>query len=168
MSTSMFVDPEIFTQADGAQSPWVPVPFPEDPYEAIRQAYLVETGTPESPHSVASPTPLPDSTSPTHYDEDSVDSDTFGARSTPLDSTAPLSPDHPLTHASPTLVPILYRIARMAVCELPEMSPGLSASIAEVAAMSNLGFRKRFRSSYESSPLLSPPDLPLRKRYRGT
>ncbi|GJT43584.1 hypothetical protein Tco_0952299 [Tanacetum coccineum] len=43
MSTPVFVDPEISTQADGAQSPRVPVPFPEDPYEAIRQAYLVET-----------------------------------------------------------------------------------------------------------------------------
>ncbi|GJV12659.1 hypothetical protein Tco_0477659 [Tanacetum coccineum] len=29
-------------------------------------------------------------------------------------------------------------------------------------------FRKRFRSSYESSPSSSPPDLLLRKRYRGT
>ncbi|GKE73850.1 hypothetical protein Tco_1535891 [Tanacetum coccineum] len=140
MSTPVFVDPEISTQADGAQSPRVPVPFPEDPYEAIRQAYLVETETPESPHTVASPTPLPDSTPPTRHAEDSVDSDTSGARSTPSDSTAPLSPDHPLTHASPTLVPILRRTARMAVRVLPAMSPGLSASIAEVAAMSDSTF----------------------------
>ncbi|GKE08248.1 hypothetical protein Tco_1411799 [Tanacetum coccineum] len=48
------------------------------------------------------------------------------------------------------------------------MSPGLSASMAEVAAMSDSAFRKRFRSSYESLPSSSPPDLPLRKRYRGT
>ncbi|GJX89390.1 hypothetical protein Tco_0341404 [Tanacetum coccineum] len=48
------------------------------------------------------------------------------------------------------------------------MSSGLSASMAEVAAMSESAFRKRFRSSYESSPSLSPPDLPSRKRYRGT
>ncbi|GJV23343.1 hypothetical protein Tco_1376038 [Tanacetum coccineum] len=110
MSTLVFVDPEISTQADGARSPRVPVPFPEDPYEAIRHAYLVETETPESP--------------------------------TP--------------------------ITRMVVCVLPAMSPGLSASIAEVVTMSDLAFRKRFRSSYESSPSSSPPDLPLRKRYRGT
>ncbi|GJX64556.1 hypothetical protein Tco_0298899, partial [Tanacetum coccineum] len=45
MSTPMFVDLEISTQADGAQSPRVPVLFPEDPYEAIRHAYLVETDT---------------------------------------------------------------------------------------------------------------------------
>ncbi|GKE33242.1 hypothetical protein Tco_1452564 [Tanacetum coccineum] len=40
MSTLVFVDPEIFTQADGAQSSRVPVPLPVDPYEAIRQTYL--------------------------------------------------------------------------------------------------------------------------------
>ncbi|GKB30541.1 hypothetical protein Tco_0869942 [Tanacetum coccineum] len=164
MSTLVFVNLEISTQADGAQSPRVPVPFPEDPYEAIRQAYLVKTETPESPHTVASPTPLPNNTPPMLHAEDSVDSDTFGARSTPLDSTAPLSPDHPFTHASPTLVPIICRTACMAVRVLPAMSPGLSASIAEVAAMSDSAFCKRFRSSYESSP----PDLPSRKRYRGT
>ncbi|GKC50109.1 hypothetical protein Tco_1072854 [Tanacetum coccineum] len=56
----------------------------------------------------------------------------------------------------------------MAVRVPPAMSPGLSASIAEVAAMSDSAFRKRFRSSYESSPSSSPLDLPLRKRYRGT
>ncbi|GKE06440.1 hypothetical protein Tco_1398458, partial [Tanacetum coccineum] len=94
-------------------------------------AYLVETETPRSPHIVASPTLLPDSTPPTRHAEDSVDSDTSGARSTPSDSTAPLSPDHPLAHASPTLVPILRRTTRMAVRVLPAISPGLSSSIAE-------------------------------------
>ncbi|GKE70438.1 hypothetical protein Tco_1528510 [Tanacetum coccineum] len=47
------------------------------------------------------------------------------------------------------------------------MSPDLSTSIANVAAMSDLAFRKRFRSSYESSPSPLPPDLPSWKRYRG-
>ncbi|GKF10078.1 hypothetical protein Tco_0048004, partial [Tanacetum coccineum] len=47
------------------------------------------------------------------------------------------------------------------------MSPGLSANVTEVAAMSDSTFCKRFRSFYESSPSLSPPDLPLWKRYRG-
>ncbi|GJT46482.1 hypothetical protein Tco_0955197, partial [Tanacetum coccineum] len=163
MSTPVFVDLEISTQADGAQSPRVPVPFPEDPYEAIRQAYLVETDTkfepfedlvetetPESPHTVASPTSLPDSTPPTRHAEESEDSGTFGERSTPSDCTTPLLPDHPLTHTTPTLVLFLRRIARMAVRVPPAMSPGLSASIAE------------------SSPSSSPPDLPSRKRSRGT
>ncbi|GKF29904.1 hypothetical protein Tco_0096246, partial [Tanacetum coccineum] len=48
------------------------------------------------------------------------------------------------------------------------MSSGLSASMEEVAAMSESVIRKRFRSSYKSSPFVSPPDLPLRKRYQGT
>nr|GEY70019.1 hypothetical protein [Tanacetum cinerariifolium] len=148
--------------------PRVPVPFPEDPYGAIRQAYLVETKTSESPHIVASPTSLPDSTPPMHHAEDSMDSETSGARSTPSDSIAPLSPDHPLTHASPTLAHILRRIARMVVRVSPAMSPSLSASIAEVVAMSDSVFRKRFRSSYDSSPSASPPNLPSQKRYRGT
>ncbi|GKD36154.1 hypothetical protein Tco_1251663, partial [Tanacetum coccineum] len=56
----------------------------------------------------------------------------------------------------------------MAVRVLPAMSPGLSASIGEVAAMSDSAFCKRFRSFYESSPSSLPPDLPSQKRYRGT
>ncbi|GJU12860.1 hypothetical protein Tco_1135256 [Tanacetum coccineum] len=60
------------------------------------------------------------------------------------------------------------RTTRMAVRVIPAMSSGLSASIAEVAAMSESTFRKRFRSSYESSPFVSPPELPSWKRYRGT
>ncbi|GJV14307.1 hypothetical protein Tco_1359630 [Tanacetum coccineum] len=74
------LNPEISTQADGAQSSRVPVPLPEDPYEAIRQAYLdgtdteselfedpVETETPESPLTIAQPIPLPESTPPTWF-----------------------------------------------------------------------------------------------------
>ncbi|GJZ70347.1 hypothetical protein Tco_0633897 [Tanacetum coccineum] len=97
MSTPVFVELEISTHADGAQSPRVPVPFPKDPYEAIRQAYLVETETPESPHTVASPTPLLDSTPAIRHAEDSVDSDTSGARPMSSDFTAPPSLDHPLS-----------------------------------------------------------------------
>nr|GFC67927.1 hypothetical protein [Tanacetum cinerariifolium] len=120
------------------------------------------------PHTVVSPTALPDSTPPTCHVEESEGSDTFGTRSMSSDSTAALSPDHPLTHTTPTLVPILRRSARMAVRVPPMMLPGLSTSMAEVAAMSDLAFCKRFRSSYESSPSSSPPDIPSRKRYQGT
>ncbi|GKF26946.1 hypothetical protein Tco_0082840, partial [Tanacetum coccineum] len=48
------------------------------------------------------------------------------------------------------------------------MSSGLSASMAEMAAMSESALHKRFRSSYKSSPSVSPLDLPSRKHYRGT
>ncbi|GJU93803.1 hypothetical protein Tco_1318559 [Tanacetum coccineum] len=144
MSTLVFVDPNISTQADEAQSSRVPVPLPEDPYEAIRQAYLdgtdtesepfedpIENETPKSPLTIAPPTSLPEST-------------------------------------SSTLVSILCRTARMAVCVSLAMSPGLSGSMAEVAAMSEFAFCKRFISSHKSSPSSSPPDLPSRKCYRGT
>ncbi|GKE67892.1 hypothetical protein Tco_1522053, partial [Tanacetum coccineum] len=181
MSTPVFVDPEISTQADGAQSSRVPVPLPKDPYEAIRQAYLVEADTesepfedlveteiPESPHTVASPPSLLVSTPPTCHDEESEDSDMSGVRSTSSDSATPLSPNYPLTHASPTLVPILRRTARMAMRVPLVMSPTLSASIVEVAAMSDSAFHKRLRSSYDCSSSSSPPDLPSWKRYQGT
>ncbi|GKE93705.1 hypothetical protein Tco_1574800, partial [Tanacetum coccineum] len=161
ISTSVFVDLEISNQADGAQSSRVPVLLPKDPYEASRQAYLVgmdtesetfedlETETHESPHTVASPTPLPNSTPPTCHVEELEGSDMSGARSTSSDSTAPLSPDHPLTHTTPALVPSLCRTTRMAVRVPPAMSPSLSASIAEVATMSDLAFRKRVEDEEE-------------------
>ncbi|GJW44673.1 hypothetical protein Tco_0073472 [Tanacetum coccineum] len=84
------------------------------------------------------------------------------------DPTDTETPESPLAIAPPVLVPILRRTARMAVRVPHAMSSGLSASMAEVAAMSESALRKRFRSSCESSPSVSPPDLPLRKRYRGT
>ncbi|GJX97462.1 hypothetical protein Tco_0353260 [Tanacetum coccineum] len=120
----------------------------------------------ESPHTIASPASLPDSTPPTCHVEDSEDSDTSAVRSTSSNSTAPLSPDHPLTHTPSTLVPLLRRTARIAVCVPPTMSPSLSASIAEVEAISDSTFYKSFRSSYESSTSPSPPDLPSRKLSR--
>ncbi|GKA75637.1 hypothetical protein Tco_0782015 [Tanacetum coccineum] len=92
----------------------------------------------------------------------------------PIDTETPelpltIAPPTSLPESTPTaLVPILYRTARMAVRAPPAMSSGLSASMAEVAAMSESAFPKRFRSSYESSPSVSPPDLPLRKHYLGT
>nr|GEW99926.1 reverse transcriptase domain-containing protein [Tanacetum cinerariifolium] len=161
--TSTFRHPE----AVEALSFRVPIPLPEDPYEAIRQAYLVgvytesepfegKARTSESPHIV---------TPPTCHVEESEGNGTSGARSTSSDFTTTLSPDHPLTHTAPALVPILRRTARMAVRVSPAMSPGLSTGIVEVVAMSDSVFRKRFRSSYDSSPSLT---LPVQKRYRGT
>ncbi|GJW70499.1 hypothetical protein Tco_0127416, partial [Tanacetum coccineum] len=71
-----------------------------------------------------------------------------------LDSTTPLSPDHPLTHVSPTPIPtrVLFhrRTARMAVRTQPTLSPSMSAQIAEAAALSPSSFCKRYRSSYET------------------
>ncbi|GJY72331.1 hypothetical protein Tco_0476034 [Tanacetum coccineum] len=144
MSTLVFVDPESFTQAEGAQSSRVPVPLPEDPYEAIRHAYLDGTNTEFAPF------------------EDPIDTET-------PESPLAIAPPIPLSKSTPPiLVPILRRTARMAVRVPHAMSSGLSASMAEVVAMSESALRKRFRSSYESLPSVSPPDLPSRKSYRGT
>nr|GFB93121.1 hypothetical protein [Tanacetum cinerariifolium] len=164
----MFADPESSNQADRAQSSRVSVPLSEDPYEAIMQAYLVGTNTesepfkdPESETHESSQIVAP----PTCHVEESKGSGTSGARSMSSDSTAPLSADHPLTHTTPVLVPILRRTARISMRVPPVMSPRLSACITKVAAMPDLAFRKRFRSSYDSSP---SPTLPVQKRYRGT
>nr|GEZ34917.1 hypothetical protein [Tanacetum cinerariifolium] len=166
-STPVFIDPKSSTQADGALSSRVPVPLPEDPYEVIRQAYLVGTDTesepfegkartPESPYIVAPPT---------CHVEESEGYGTSGARSTSSDSTTPLLPDHSLTLTTPALVLIFHRTTRMAVRILLAMLHGLSTGIAEVAAMSDSAFCKRFWSSYDSSPSST---LPVRKSYKGT
>nr|GFC79003.1 hypothetical protein [Tanacetum cinerariifolium] len=164
----MFADPESSTLADRAQSSRVSVPLPEDLYEAIMQAYLVGTHTesepfedPESETHKSSQIVAP----PTCHVEELKGSGTSGARSMSSDSTAPLSADHPLTHTTFVLVPILRRTARISVRVPPVISPSLSASITKVATMPDSAFRKRFRSSYDSSP---SPTLPIRKRYRGT
>ncbi|GJW70588.1 hypothetical protein Tco_0127505 [Tanacetum coccineum] len=88
------------------------------------------------------------------------------------DSTTPLSPDHPLTHVSPTPTPTRasfhHRTVRITVCVQPTMSPGHSARVTEAMAVSDSAFRKRYRSSYET-PSPSPSlTLQVRKRYKGT
>nr|GEX74943.1 hypothetical protein [Tanacetum cinerariifolium] len=98
------------------------------------------TESPESPHTVASPTSLPNSTPRVCHVEESEGSDTSGVRSTSSDSTAPLSPDHPFTHATPVLILSLCRTVRMAMRVPPVMSSSLSASITKVAAMSDSAF----------------------------
>ncbi|GJS24622.1 hypothetical protein Tco_0453254 [Tanacetum coccineum] len=87
-------------------------------------------------------------------------------------SIASLSHDHPLTHVSPTPTPtrVLFhrRTVRMTVRAQPATSPGHSARVAEAMALSDLAFRKRYRSSYETPSPSSSLTLPVRKRYRGT
>nr|GEU98682.1 hypothetical protein [Tanacetum cinerariifolium] len=88
------------------------------------------------------------------------------------DSTTPLSPDHPLTHISPTPTPTCAlfhrRTARMTVRVQPAMSPGHSARVTWVMALSDLAFCKRYRSFYESPSSSSSLDLLVQKRYQGT
>ncbi|GJW92007.1 hypothetical protein Tco_0169560 [Tanacetum coccineum] len=112
--------------------------------DSRRQTYLDGTNTESEPF------------------EDSIDTETLKS---PLTIAPPIS----LSESTPpVLIPILRRTARVAVRVPHTMSSGLSASMAEMAAMSESALHKRFRSSYESSPSVSPLDLPSRKHYRGT
>ncbi|GJR18512.1 hypothetical protein Tco_0967039 [Tanacetum coccineum] len=109
---------------------------------------------------------------PTPFPEDPYEA--ISARSTSSDSTTPLSPDHPLTHTSPTPTPtptrasFHCRTARMTVRAQLVMSLGHSDRVAEAMDLSDSSLRKRYRSSYEKSSSSSSPALPVQKRYRGT
>ncbi|GJU16774.1 hypothetical protein Tco_1144740 [Tanacetum coccineum] len=179
MSTLAQFESKIISQTNGAQSSRVPTPLPDDPYVAVRQAYLVDTDTEsdpeEAPSEIEKCQPLVSRATLTDEEfEVSEPSDTritSSHSSASSDSTAPLSPDHPLAQTSPTPTPTRVsfhrRTARMAVCTQPTLSPGMSARIAEASALSPSSFRKMYRSSYETSSS-SPPALPIRKRYQGT
>ncbi|GKE18352.1 hypothetical protein Tco_1425929 [Tanacetum coccineum] len=146
--------------------------------KSITQAQLVDTNTKSEPedapleveelHSLGSRVPLIgkefEAVEPSGTRTDSFHS------SASSDSTAPLSPDHPLTHVSPTPTPTCvsfhYKTARIAVRAQPAMSPGLSASMTKMMALLDSAFRTRYRSSYETP---SPsPTLLVWKRNRGT
>ncbi|GKB93205.1 hypothetical protein Tco_0979342, partial [Tanacetum coccineum] len=62
------------------------------------------------------------------------------------DSTTPLSPDHPLTQASPTRTPTRASFHRKTACMTvraqPAMSPGHSARVAEAMTLSDSAFCK--------------------------
>nr|GEZ68730.1 hypothetical protein [Tanacetum cinerariifolium] len=165
---------------DGAQSSRVPVPLPDDPYVAVRQARLVDTDTESDREEASSKAEesQPFGSRVPLITEEFEAFDPSGTRTitshspVSLDSTAPLSPDHPLTHVSPTPTPnqvsFHHRTASMPVRTQPTLSLGMSARIAEAAALSPSSFRKRYRSSYETPSPSSSPTLPVRKRYRGT
>ncbi|GJS62879.1 hypothetical protein Tco_0677443 [Tanacetum coccineum] len=144
------------------------------------QAYLVDTDTEsdpeEAPSEIEECQPLvpraPLTDEEFEASEPSYTRITTSRSLASSDSTAPLSPDHPLTQDSPTptttRVSFHRRTARMAVHTQPTLSPGMPTCIAEAAALSPSSLCKRYRSSYETSSSSSPPTLPIRKRYRGT
>ncbi|GJS38938.1 hypothetical protein Tco_0563981 [Tanacetum coccineum] len=162
--------------ANGAQNSRVLVPLPDDPYVAVRQAQLVDTELEpeEAPSEAEESQPLgfrvPVMSEEFQASYPLSTRTDLSHSSTSSNSTAPLSPDHPLTHVSPTPTPtqtsLHRRTARMTVCAQPAMSTGHSARVAEAMALLDLAFRKRYRSSYETS--LQSLTLPVQKRYRGT
>ncbi|GJX66377.1 hypothetical protein Tco_0300720 [Tanacetum coccineum] len=178
MSTPAYVDSETITQADKAQSSRVPVPLPDDPYVAVRQAQLVDTYTKSDPKEALSEAEESRPLGPRVplISEEFEASEPSGTRTVSShslvssDSTTPLSPDHLLTHVSPTPSPTRVsfhlRTTHMAVRTQPTLSLGMSARIAEATALSPSSFHKRYRSSYKTSS--SSPTLQVWKRYQGT
>ncbi|GKE36531.1 hypothetical protein Tco_1459936, partial [Tanacetum coccineum] len=161
------------------QSSRVPVPLPDDPYVAVRHARLVDTKTePEEAPSEAEELQSLGSRVPLIGEEfEAVEPSGTRTDSSHLpalsNSTTPLSPDHPLTHILPTSITsralFHHRTARMTVRVQPAMSPGHSARVTEVMALSDSAFLKRYRSSYESpSSSSSSLALTVQKRYQGT
>ncbi|GJS74712.1 hypothetical protein Tco_0707553 [Tanacetum coccineum] len=178
MSTSAYIDSETITQADGAQSSRVPVPLLDDPYVAVRQAQLVDIDTESDPEEAPSEAEesQPLGSRVPLMSEQFEASEPLGTRTVSShslvssDSITPLSPEHPLTYVSPTPTRFLFhrRTARMAVRTQSTLSPGMSARIAEAAALSPSSFCKRYRSSYETPSPSSSLTLPVWTRYRGT
>ncbi|GJY72087.1 hypothetical protein Tco_0475790, partial [Tanacetum coccineum] len=138
MSTPAYVDSETITQADGAQSSRVPVPLPDDPYVAELK-------------SLGSRVPLIgeefEAFEPTNTRTDSSHSTASS------DSTAPLSPDYPLTHVSPTLTPTRVsfhcRTACMVMHTQSTLSMGMSVCIADAAALSPSFFQEDTKEDEE-------------------
>ncbi|GJW34993.1 hypothetical protein Tco_0057913 [Tanacetum coccineum] len=62
-----------------------------------------------------------------------------------------MSPNHPLTHTSPTPTPTRASFHRKTACAQPIMSPSHSVRVAEEMALSDSALHKRHRISYETS-----------------
>ncbi|GJX99293.1 hypothetical protein Tco_0356312, partial [Tanacetum coccineum] len=122
-----YVDSETITLADGAQSCRVPVPLSD-----AKESQPLGSRVPLIGEEFEAFEPSGTRTDSSHSSASS-------------DSTTPLSSDHPLTHVSPTPTPTRasfhLRIARMTVHAQPAMSPGHSARVAEVMALSDSAFR---------------------------
>ncbi|GJS19487.1 reverse transcriptase domain-containing protein [Tanacetum coccineum] len=180
MSTPAYIGSETITQADGAQSSRVPIPLPDDPYVVVRHAQLVDRDTEsdleEAPSEAEESQPL--GSRVPFISEEFEASDPSGTRTvsshSPVssDSITPLSPDHPLTHVSPTPTPTRvsfhHRTVRIAVRTQLTLSSSMSTLIAEAVALSPSSFRKRYRSSYETPSPSASMTLLMRKRYIGT
>ncbi|GKB06688.1 hypothetical protein Tco_0834921, partial [Tanacetum coccineum] len=131
-------------------------PF-EDPIETEETQPLSHRSVPLSPdYTPASPDYTLDTP---HLNEDSKSIEVSETKiASPLGSTSPLSPDHPLTQTSPTSTPLqafyYHSIARMAVCTQPTLSPNISARVTEAMALSPSLF-------YE----ITTPRLPVRATW---
>ncbi|GKA20697.1 hypothetical protein Tco_0700686 [Tanacetum coccineum] len=119
-----------------------PVPSSDDLHLTVGHAH-----TPATVDTESEPEDAPSETKEFKAFESSDTRITSSYFSASSDSTAPLSPDHPLTQTSS--IPTPTRVS---------FHPALSPS----------SFRKRYRSSYETPSPSSSSTLPIQKRYRGT
>ncbi|GJU88824.1 hypothetical protein Tco_1301247 [Tanacetum coccineum] len=110
------------------------MPLPDDPYEAIRQAYLDGTDTESEPF------------------KDLIDTETLESPLT-IAQTIPLSESTP-----PVLVPILRRTARMVMRVPHVMSSGLSVGMVEVAAMFESTFLMISEDAEDEGPTTKDED----------
>ncbi|GKE65738.1 hypothetical protein Tco_1519899 [Tanacetum coccineum] len=126
-SPSALTIPETITPTDRVRDSPVITPFHNDPYMLVRQAYTpvatyIESEPLEDPIKTKETQPLTPRTTPLspdytlaspyytldtpHSNEELEPIDAFETRTaSPLDSTLPLSPVHPLTRTSPTPIP---------------------------------------------------------------
>ncbi|GKD33712.1 hypothetical protein Tco_1249221 [Tanacetum coccineum] len=123
MSTLAYVDSEIITQADGAQNSRAPSEGEESQPLGSRVPLMGEEFEASEPSSTM----------------------TISSHSSALsDFTAPLSPDHLLSQASPTATPTRVsfhrKTTRIVVHTQPTLSPGRSIRIAKAAALSPSSF----------------------------
>ncbi|GJU02688.1 hypothetical protein Tco_1113026 [Tanacetum coccineum] len=142
-----------------------PVPPSDDPYLIVRHAH-----TPATTDTESEPEEAPLETEEFEAFESSNTRITLSHSTTSSNSTTPLSSDHLLSQTSLALTRVSYyrSTAHMVVRTQPTLSLGMSARIAEAAALSSSSFRKRYRSSYEMPSPSSSLTLPIRKRYQGT
>nr|GEW87483.1 hypothetical protein [Tanacetum cinerariifolium] len=192
MSTLAHSDLETISQTDGARSSRVPTPLPDDPYMAVRQAYLATiTDSKSEPFEdfkeIEIPQLLPISSSPVLSSYDpylivgqahtpaAIDTESKPEEAPseteelqPLASrTTPPSSDQTPTSLDPTPVSPLTNEEFEATKPWILRSP---SRVTEAMTISPSSFRKRYRSSYEtpsSSSLASSSTLPVQKRYRG-
>nr|GEY35607.1 hypothetical protein [Tanacetum cinerariifolium] len=183
MSTSVSVDPEVSTQADGEDEGLAAGdegPGEEDEFvpEGQQQAVSVVRTTVSAPlglwyealrrqeleleeNQVYSTLRMSTSVSVDPEVSTQADGDTESEPTEdPIEAETPespliVAPPTSLPESTPpTLVPILRMIVRMAMRVSHALLSGLSASMADVAPLSEFAFRMRFRSSYESSSSL--------------
>ncbi|GKB45803.1 hypothetical protein Tco_0896556 [Tanacetum coccineum] len=143
MSTLAHIDSETISQTDIARRSRVPVPLPDNPYMAVSETKIPQplpfapSPVPPSddPYLIVSQAHTP-ATIDTESEPEEAPSETKEFEASKPSNTRITSPHSTAPSDSITLT------ARMAVRTQPTLSPGMSARIAEVAALSPSSFQE--------------------------